>query len=103
MPPRTIAKLNEAELAKALGKLPAWTMKDGKLHHEYTFTDFVGAFGFMSGVALIAEGMGHHPEWFNVWNVVRVDLSTHDVGGITELDVKLAEAMEELADRLLGT
>jgi 4a-hydroxytetrahydrobiopterin dehydratase len=54
----------------------------------------------MTGAALVAQAMNHHPEWFNVWNTVRVDLATHDAGGITALDVKLAHAMEELAGRL---
>ncbi len=63
------------------------------------FADFVAAFGFMSGAVLVAQGMDHHPEWFNVWNTVRVDLATHDAGGITTLDVNLAHSMEELAAR----
>jgi 4a-hydroxytetrahydrobiopterin dehydratase len=93
-------KLSESEIATALSKLSGWTLKDGKLHREYKFADFVAAFGFMTGAALVAQGMDHHPEWFNVWNTVRVDLSTHDAGGITALDVKLAHSMEELASRL---
>ena len=63
------------------------------------FADFIAAFGFMTGAALVAQGMEHHPEWFNVWNTVRVDLATHDAGGITLLDVTLAHSMEELAAR----
>ena len=92
-------KLSEAEIATALSKLPHWTLKGGKLHREYKFTDFVGAFGFMTGAALVAQGMDHHPEWFNVWNTVRVDLATHDAGGVTALDVELAHSMEDLAAR----
>jgi 4a-hydroxytetrahydrobiopterin dehydratase len=92
-------KLHEAEVAAALSKLPDWKVKDGKLHREYKFVDFVAAFGFMAGSALVAQEMDHHPEWFNVWNTVRIDLATHDAGGITALDVKLAHAMEELAAR----
>ena len=95
-------KLSEPEIATALSKLPGWTLAGGKLHREYKFADFVAAFGFMTGAALVAQGMDHHPEWFNVWNTVRVDLSTHDAGGITALDVKLAQAMEALASRLAG-
>ncbi len=95
-------KLSETEIATALSKLPGWTLAGGKLHREYKFADFVAAFGFMTGAALVAQGMDHHPEWFNVWNTVRVDLSTHDAGGITALDVKLAHAMEALASRLAG-
>jgi len=95
-------KLSESEIAAALSKLPGWQNEGGKLHREYKFVDFVAAFGFMSGAALIAQGMEHHPEWFNVWNTVRIDLATHDSGGITALDVKLAHSMEELAARQLG-
>lgn len=95
-------KLSESEIAVALSKLPGWQSEGGKLHREYKFPDFVAAFGFMSGAALIAQGMDHHPEWFNVWNLVRIDLATHDSGGITALDVKLAYSMEELAGRQLG-
>jgi 4a-hydroxytetrahydrobiopterin dehydratase len=93
------ARSSEAEIATALSTLPQWKVEGGKLHREYEFADFVAAFGFMAGAALVAQAMDHHPEWFNVWNKVRVDLATHDAGGITALDVKLAHAMEELADR----
>jgi 4a-hydroxytetrahydrobiopterin dehydratase len=95
-------KLSEAEIAPAVSKLPGWKVEDGKLHREYAFVDFVAAFSFMSGAALIAQAMDHHPEWFNVWNKVYIDLATHDGGGITALDVKLAHAMEELAGRQQG-
>jgi 4a-hydroxytetrahydrobiopterin dehydratase len=74
-----------------------WAAIDGKLHKEFQFADFVEAFGFMTKAALAAESMDHHPEWFNVYKKVRVDLSTHDVGGITELDFALAERMEALS------
>ena len=94
--------MGEAEIRAALDKLPGWALAGGKLHREYKFADFVGAFGFMSGAALVAQAMDHHPEWFNVWNTVRVDLATHDAGGVTALDVKLAESMESLAGRLLA-
>ena len=94
-------KLSKSEISDALSGLPGWTIENGKLHRDYTFVDFVAAFGFMAGAALIAQGMDHHPEWFNVFNKVRIDLATHDSGGITALDVKLAHAMEELANRLL--
>jgi len=95
--------LHEPELARALAKLPGWRLEAGKLHRDYQFADFVAAFGFMAGAALVAQGMDHHPEWSNVWNRVRIDLTTHDAGGITAQDVKLAEAMEELAARQPGT
>lgn len=102
MPTSKPTKLIDPEIAVALSELPGWENRGGKLHREYKFADFVAAFGFMTGAALIAQGMDHHPEWFNVWNTVRIDLATHDSGGITALDVKLARSMEELATRQLG-
>jgi 4a-hydroxytetrahydrobiopterin dehydratase len=101
MPKPPPAKLSDAELAEALSKLPAWKLEAGKLHRQYKFADFVTAFGFMTSAALVAQAMDHHPEWFNVWSTVRVDLATHDSGGVTSLDVTLALAMEGLAARLL--
>jgi 4a-hydroxytetrahydrobiopterin dehydratase len=101
MPRSKFVKLNKAKIASALSKLPEWKLKGGKLHREYKFADFIAAFGFMTGAALVAQGMDHHPEWFNVWNTVRVDLATHDAGGITSLDVNLAHSMDELAARQL--
>jgi 4a-hydroxytetrahydrobiopterin dehydratase len=100
MPTSSPPKLTETEIAMALSDLPDWKVEGGKLHREYKFADFVAAFGFMTGAALVAQSMDHHPEWFNVWNTVRVDLTTHDAGGISALDVKLAQSMEQLASRL---
>jgi 4a-hydroxytetrahydrobiopterin dehydratase len=94
-------KLSEAEIATELGTLPSWTAAGSKLHRQYDFADFVTAFGFMSSAALVAQAMDHHPEWSNVWKTVRIDLTTHDAGGITALDVQLARAMEKLARPLL--
>lgn len=74
-----------------------WGLEGGKLARTFQFDDFVGAFGFMSQVALVAERMNHHPEWFNVYRTVRVDLTTHDVGGISDSDFELASAMNALA------
>ena len=90
-------KLSDAELAEALAGLPGWTLDEGKLHREYRFPDFVAAFGFMASVALVAERMNHHPEWFNVYGTVRVHLTTHDAGGITRRDLELARAMDARA------
>lgn len=90
-------KLTEEQIQEALTHLPGWTLQDGKLHKTYTFADFVQAWGFMSRVALHAECMNHHPEWFNVYHTVRVDLNTHDAGGITRLDVELATKMDALS------
>lgn len=72
-----------------------WKIVDQKLHKTFVFRDFVAAFGFMSKVALLAERMNHHPEWCNVYKTVRVDLTTHEAGGITQLDFTLASQMEQ--------
>ncbi|MEK9139395.1 MAG: 4a-hydroxytetrahydrobiopterin dehydratase, partial [Bacteroidota bacterium] len=69
---------------------------DGKLHKEFKLKNFVQAFGFMSSVALIAEGMNHHPEWFNVYNKVIIDLITHDLGGISSYDVEFAGKVDRI-------
>lgn len=89
-----ITALTDAEITTQLATLPGWTLVAGKLHREYLHADFVEAFGFMAKVALIAERMGHHPEWFNVYNKVIVELTTHDADGISAMDFELARAME---------
>lgn len=94
------AKLSEAELESALSQLVGWQVAEGKLHKEFRFADFVHAFGFMSAAALRIERMNHHPEWFNVYGTVRVELTTHDSGGITAKDVELAQILNELAAKL---
>ena len=90
-------KLSEAEVAAALGQAPGWSVRGGKLHRDFQFADFSEAFAFMTRCALAAEQMNHHPEWFNVWNKVAVDLSTHDAGGITQRDFELAARMNKVA------
>jgi 4a-hydroxytetrahydrobiopterin dehydratase len=95
-------RLDAAAIDHALRELNAgaaspWQICQGKLNKEFRFRDFVEAFGCMAKAALVAEGMNHHPEWFNVYATVRVDLATHDAGGITELDFALAQRMEGLA------
>lgn len=90
-------KLETAEIDRRLATLSDWVLVDGKLHREFKFGDFVEAFGFMASAAIEAEKMNHHPEWFNVYSKVRVDLTTHEAGGITELDFALAERMNALA------
>ncbi len=97
-----MAKLNDTELEAALESLPGWTLVDGKMHREYAFADFVHAFGFMATSAIAIEAMEHHPEWSNVWNKVTVDLTTHDLGGITSKDILLANKLEAIAQKLLG-
>ena len=88
--------LTLAEIDQLPQQLPGWSLVDGKLHRELVFADFNEAFGFMSRVALIAEAMGHHPEWRNVWNRVVVDLTTHDTGGLSNLDRQLAQRINAL-------
>ena len=83
-------RLTERELDEALGSLPGWTHQHGHIHREFQFETFVQAFSFMTGVALIAERLNHHPEWFNVYGKVVIDLMTHDAGGITAKDVEFA-------------
>jgi len=90
-------KLDAGEVTKRLAAVAAWSVRDGKLHREYKFADFVAAFGFMASAALVAERMNHHPEWSNVYATVVIDLTTHDAGGITANDFELAAAMERLA------
>jgi 4a-hydroxytetrahydrobiopterin dehydratase len=92
-------KLGADERTQALARVPTWAMVDGRdaISRSFKFKDFNEAFGFMTRVALVAERMNHHPEWFNVWNRVDVTLSTHDAGGLTELDIKLAAAMDACA------
>jgi 4a-hydroxytetrahydrobiopterin dehydratase len=87
-------KLTEAKIQKRLENLPGWSLQNGKLHREFQFANFVEAFAFMTACAIEAEKMNHHPEWSNVWATVKVDLTTHDAGGITELDFQLAERMQ---------
>ena len=83
----------------ALAMLTGWSEVKGRdaITRKFVFKDFNEAFGFMTRVALVAEKLDHHPEWFNVYKTVEVTLSTHDAGGLTSLDVKLAEAMNKLA------
>lgn len=92
-----LPKLSAAQTDSALESLKGWSIRDEKLFKEFRFKDFNAAFGFMSRVALVAEKMDHHPEWFNVYNRVEVCLTTHDSKGITQNDVDLARRMEEFA------
>ena len=92
-------RLAGAEVTQRLAALPGWSVKAGKLHRELTFGDFTQAFAFMSDVAREADALDHHPEWFNVYNRVVIDLTTHDAGGITALDFDLARRAEEHAVR----
>jgi 4a-hydroxytetrahydrobiopterin dehydratase len=91
------AKIGAAE---ALKRLPRWRAVEGgrdAIQRSYRFADFNAAFGFMTRVALMADKLDHHPEWFNVYNRVEVTLATHDADGVTDLDVQLAQFMDEAA------
>ena len=91
-------RLTDAERAALPGSLPGWSLVDGKeaIVRNFKFRDFNEAWGFMNRVALLAESQNHHPDWSNVWNRVRIELSTHDAGGLTGNDVKLAKAIDTL-------
>ncbi len=94
-----VDKLSEEALQAALKELnegveTPWELKDGKLYKEFEFKTFIRAFGWMTQIAIWAEKLKHHPEWFNVYNRVEVNLTTHDADGISELDFKLAKKME---------
>lgn len=91
-----LAKLSDDQIKEKLRELQGWELKEGKLHKEFQFKDFNQAFGFMTRAAIYAEKMNHHPEWFNVYNKLKVDLMTHDAGGITENDIKLATILNSL-------
>jgi 4a-hydroxytetrahydrobiopterin dehydratase len=92
-------KIDDATRSAMAGRLPNWQPAAGRdaIKRTFVFKDFGEAFAFMTRIALVAEQMNHHPEWSNVWNRVEVTLSTHDAGGVTELDLKLAEAMDRIA------
>jgi len=90
------AKLSDGEVQEKLSALPNWSVRGGKLYRELSFPNFVEAFGFMTSVALVAERMDHHPEWSNVYGRVVIELTTHDVGGISEHDFELARKIEAL-------
>ena len=83
-----------AELNASLGGDEQWQILNEKLTKEFKFKSFIRAFGWMSQIAIWAEKLNHHPEWFNVYNKVKIELTTHDVGGISDLDFKLATKME---------
>lgn len=89
-------KLTEVEVEERLEQIQGWSLVAGKLHREFTCKDFVAAFGNMTRVALVAEAMNHHPEWFNVYNKVVIDLNTHSAKGISDLDFKLAGKINEI-------
>jgi len=89
--------LTSLERKKLHSEMPSWETVDGidAIHKNFQFKNFKKAFAFMTEVADIAEEMNHHPEWFNVWNRVEIRLSTHDAGGLTQLDIKLAQKIDK--------
>jgi len=91
-----MTRLLESDIEEELKKLTGWSIKNDKLHKEFQFNNFNQAFGFMTRAAMEIEKMNHHPEWFNVYNRITVDLTTHDAGGITNNDVNLARILNSL-------
>ncbi len=89
-------KLTEEQIRTELSGLQGWSVASGKLHKDFVFDDFIEAFGFMCKAAIHIEKMNHHPEWFNVYNKISVDLVTHDAGGITQNDISLARTLNSL-------
>ena len=97
-----VEKLSAEARRRALSDLPGWNEVEGRdaIQKSFRFEDFNQAWGFMSRVALAAEAMNHHPEWSNVYNRVEIVLTTHDCGGLSERDIRLAETIEEIAGGL---
>jgi len=92
----TIEKLSEEQITAALDGLQGWQLQANKIRKEYLFKNFVEAFGFMSSVALLAERADHHPEWFNVYNRVNIELTTHECDGLSQRDFNLATEIDAL-------
>ncbi len=89
-------RLSQVDINEELKKLPGWSVVNEKLHKEFQFESFNQAFGFMTRAAMEIEKMNHHPEWFNVYNKITIELTTHDAGGITKNDVNLAKILNSL-------
>ena len=90
-------RLSQSDIEEELKNLPGWSIVNEKLHKEFEFANFNEAFGFMTRSAMEIEKMNHHPEWFNVYNRITIELTTHDAGGITKNDVNLAKILNSLA------
>lgn len=90
-------RLSQIDIDEHLKNLPGWSVVNEKLHKEFQFESFNQAFGFMTRAAMEIEKMNHHPEWFNVYNRISIELTTHDAGGITKNDVNLAKILNSLA------
>jgi len=93
---KIVIRLSAEIIDEELKNLKGWTVVNNKMHKEFEFMDFNQAFGFMTRAAMHIEKMNHHPEWFNVYNKIVVDLTTHDAGGITENDINLAKILNSL-------
>jgi len=89
-------RLSQLDIEEQLKNLSGWNVVNEKLHKEFQFDSFNQAFGFMTRAAMEIEKMNHHPEWFNVYNRITVELTTHDAGGITKNDVNLAKILNSL-------
>jgi len=89
-------RLSQTDIDEELKNLPGWSVVNEKLHKEFQFDSFNQAFGFMTRAAMEIEKMNHHPEWFNVYNKITIELTTHDAGGITKNDVNLAKILNSL-------
>jgi len=91
-----VSLIEKNQLNNFLKKNPSWMIDNKAIKKEFTFDNFVDAFGFISKVALLSEKMDHHPNWQNTYNKVKIELTTHDKGGITQNDIKLAESIDKL-------
>jgi 4a-hydroxytetrahydrobiopterin dehydratase len=89
-------KFTDEEVRQGLARVPKWTLREGALHRDFAFADFGQAFAFMTRVALAAEKANHHPDWSNSWNKVSIDLSSHDVKGLSRRDFDLAAAIDAM-------
>ena len=93
-----ISLINQTQLDNFIQKNPSWVVDNKTIKKEFKFENFIDAFGFMSKVAILSEKMNHHPNWQNTYNKVKIELTTHDKGGITSNDTKLAESIDKLID-----
>ena len=91
-----VSLIEKNQLDSFIEKNPSWIIDNKTIKKEFKFEDFIEAFGFMSKVALLSEKIDHHPDWQNIYNKVKINLTTHDKGGITTNDIKLAEAIDKL-------
>jgi 4a-hydroxytetrahydrobiopterin dehydratase len=96
----SVEKLTTQQIEAGLTQLIDWELRNGKLHRDLKFKNFVQAWGFMTQVAILAEKNNHHPEWFNVYSKVSIDLTTHEAGGLSERDFELARQIDEVLARM---